>query len=372
MPRSFHDIVGACWSLICKTREGQARPIEITFHAIRYEPDQILGLVRDLSHHIATALDEEAFSFQGIVSRSPRMLKVFRLIEKVAESDVTILIEGESGTGKELIARAVHRLSLRRDEPFFAVQPARRFAETFLLSELFGHEKGAFTGATTDKPGKLETAGNGTLLLDEVSEIPLEHQSLLLRVLEQREFERVGGNRKLGFGARVIAATNVRLADRVADGRFREDLQYRLRVIPIELPPLRERPEDIELLARYFLQRLIQQTDGASKRLAPEVIEALKANPWPGNVRELRNIVDYLYFIGGDEIRLADLPADVRPAIEDGRPMTGAVQAPELADERARIADALARARYRKSEAARLLGMDRTTLWRKLKKYGIS
>ena len=315
---------------------------------------------------------EEAFGFCGMISRSSVMQSMFRLIESVADSEASVLIEGESGTGKELVARAIHQLGPAPKQPYYAVNCAT-FTGSLLLSELFGHERGSFTGAFRTQRGKLELAEGGTLLLDEVSEIPIEHQALLLRVLECRFFERVGGTVPIPLRARVISATNRPLIEAIGDGSFRRDLYFRLNVVPIRVPPLRERIDDIGLLLQYFLMK---HTGGRSPpiSISPRVLDALMAYPWPGNVRELRNLVEYFTFVCEGEARTEHLPQHflhgaeaVPPASDVGRRTS---PSPVL-DERARIVDALERAHFKKARAAALLGIERTTLWRKMKKLGI-
>ncbi len=309
---------------------------------------------------------EEAFGFCGMVSRSPVMQNMFRLIESVANSDVSVLIEGESGTGKELVAQAIHELGPAPSQPYFAVNCAT-FTGSLLLSELFGHERGSFTGAFRTQRGKLELAEGGTLLLDEVSEIPIEHQALLLRVLECRQFERVGGTDTIALQARVISAANQSLAEAIERGTFRRDLYFRLNVVPIRVPPLRERADDISLLVQYFLAQKTGE-NGPTLEVSARVHERLAAYPWPGNVRELRNLVEYFSFVCADEVRLEHLPRQFFRRTE-----TAPAPAPPVipSSERARILDALQRARFKKAKAAELLGIERTTLWRRMKKLGI-
>jgi transcriptional regulator with PAS, ATPase and Fis domain len=368
------ELVDRTMRVETRTKDGRQRPLEISFRAIGSRSDEIMGVVSDLFRfYDEIRAVENAFSFHGMISGSPSMREVFRQIDMAAGSDINVLVCGESGTGKELVARAIHNLSARRNRPFYAVNCAT-FTGGLLLSELFGHERGAFTGAVRTRPGKLEMAGDGTLFLDEVSEIPLQHQSLLLRVLEQRLFERVGGQSSIEMNARIIAATNRDLNTAVSEGRFREDLHYRLKVFPIRVPPLRERPEDIEILANYFLKRTAVARNDRLKALSPETLADLAAYPWPGNVRELRNMIEYLYFVSEEEILPKNLPSDFRKALNRG---TAAPNEDEplvdvgAAGEKTRIAEAMEKARYKRKVAAEMLGMDRTTLWRKLRKYGL-
>jgi two-component system response regulator HydG len=374
------DLADRVFRTELRTRDGHRKPVEIRFQAIRFSKDELIGLVVDRSLRKDDCGEEFGdVNFQGIISGAESMRSVFRLIEGIADSDVNVLIQGESGTGKELVAQALHRGRQRKSLPFHAVNCAT-FTGDLLLSELFGHEKGAFTGAVRTKKGRLELAGEGTLLLDEVSEIPLQHQALLLRVLEERTFERVGGAERIEMKARIVAATNVNLAEAVKEGRFREDLYYRLKVIPVLVPPLRERRGDVGLLARFFLRRLAAQDRALPKELSREVVGILERYPWPGNVRELRNIMEYLHLVGGDPLCPADLPAEIGGGGVDGT--TGGLpveRTANAADDRAvvisekeRILRALEEARYRRGGAAKLLGIDRSSLWRKMKKYGIT
>lgn len=248
----------------------------------------------------------------GLKGNSPAMQEVYKLIGKVSEEDITVLVTGESGSGKELVAQAIHYNSRRSQKPFWAIN-CTAINESLMESELFGYEKGAFTGAAAAKPGMFELAQGGTIFLDEIGDMNLEMQAKLLRVLEEREIVRVGGNRRISVDVRIIAATNKDLRKSIVDGRFREDLYHRIKVIEIKLPSLRERPEDIPLLARYFCSILAAQRRGTPKTLAEETIEVLSTYPWPGNVRELRNAVEQSYTLSRDQIILPEhLPVEVR------------------------------------------------------------
>lgn len=234
---------------------------------------------------------EEGGRFHDLVGRSSRMHQLFQLIEQVASSDLTVLVRGDSGTGKELVARAIHKSSPRQDRPFIPVNCAA-FTETLLESELFGHEKGSFTGADNTKPGRFEMADGGTLFLDEVGDIPLTTQVKILRALESRSFERVGGTQALEVDVRIVAATNRDLEELIAQGQFREDLYFRLNVVPIRLPALREHAEDIPQLAHAFLQQLAERSGGEPRGLSKGAVDRLLAYSWPGNIRELRNVIE--------------------------------------------------------------------------------
>lgn len=303
---------------------------------------------------------------QHIVGESPQMQKVLELVGSVAETDATVLIRGESGTGKELIAQAIHANSQRR---FFAIVPVNCGAlpESLLESELFGHEKGAFTGAQYRRKGKLEMADGGTLFLDEVGTISPKTQVDLLRVLESKEFTRLGGTKPIRVEFRVISATNQNLEELVEKGEFREDLYFRLNVFSISLPPLRERREDIPLLARHFLNSYSQQMNKAFSEFDPKALDLLVRYSWPGNVRELANAVERAVVVGKQPtINSEDLPLQLSG--------TDTVQVGDsLADtERAHIEKILDRTDWNVTRAAELLGIDRGTLYNKIKKYGLS
>lgn len=261
---------------------------------------------RATSRSAAPLADEPA-----LIAESPEMKKVLEIVDRVADSRATALITGESGTGKEVVAKRLHRLSPRREHPFVAVSCAA-LPETLLESELFGYEKGAFTGAETAKPGRFEVADGGTLFLDEIGEIPLSTQVKLLRVLQEREFERLGSNRPVRVDTRVIAATNRNLQRAVDEGRFRLDLLYRLQVVEIHLPPLRERPGDILPLARHFLARQSALNDRRLTEIAPDAERALLAYSWPGNVRELENVIERAVVLA-DRDAIAMTAADLPP-----------------------------------------------------------
>jgi two-component system response regulator HydG len=303
--------------------------------------------------------------YQGIVGKDARIRRVFRLLEEVAPSEATVLIEGESGTGKELVARAIHQKSPRRQRPFVVINCAA-YAQTLLESELFGHEKGAFTGALRLKPGRFELADGGTIFLDEVGEIPLQAQIRLLRVLQDQKFERLGGERTLSVNVRVLAATNKNLLAEVRAGRFRDDLYYRLNVIPIHLPPLRERPGDIPLLVRYFLRRFAGQQGKAVEDLTPEALRLLLEYPWPGNVRELENSMEHAVVLAkGGQVTPADLPAALR------QPLLTPTNTTIQEQERRLLEETLSACSWNKKLAAQRLGISRSALYQKLKRHGL-
>ena len=305
--------------------------------------------------------------FHGMVGRSARMLEVFHLVEKAAQSDAPVFICGESGTGKELVARAIHDLGPRREEPYVQVNCAA-LNESLLESELFGHVKGAFTGAIRHRQGRFEAAGGGDIFLDEIGDLPLPVQVKLLRVLETKTFERVGENRPLSVDVRIVTATNKVLPELISRGLFREDLFFRINVIPVHLPPLRERKEDIPLLADHFIHRLRVKRDKDIKGLSPETLRLFMDYPWPGNVRELKSSLEYAFVLAdGGHIEPRHLPG----ALTAG---TATVQAPEAvapAGQKELLLDALRRAGGNKSEAARILGVNRLTVLNRMRKYGI-
>ncbi|HOY68164.1 MAG TPA: sigma-54 dependent transcriptional regulator [Candidatus Ozemobacteraceae bacterium] len=251
----------------------------------------------------------------GLKGNSPPMQEVYKLIGKVSAEDVTVLVTGESGSGKELVAQAIHYNSNRASKPFWAIN-CTAITESLMEAELFGYEKGAFTGANTSKPGVFELAQGGTLFLDEIGDMSLEMQAQLLRVLEERQIVRVGGNKRIKVDVRIIAATNKDLRKAIQESRFREDLYHRVKVIEIHLPPLRSRPEDIPLLASYFCSQLAAQRKGLPKSISDEALAVLTAHAWPGNVRELRNAIEQSYTLSRDQIILAEhLPIEVRQGV---------------------------------------------------------
>jgi transcriptional regulator with GAF, ATPase, and Fis domain len=323
----------------------------------------------------------------GFIARSPAMGRIFGLIENLAHSDATVLIRGESGTGKEILARAIHAHSPRSKGPFVAVN-CGAFPAGLLESEMFGHTRGAFTGAARDRVGRFELASDGTLFLDEVGDLPLELQVKLLRVLQDGTFERLGENQMRTSKARVIAATHVNLADAVREGRFREDLYYRLRVVPIEIPPLRERREDLEPLAHALLTR-VGARQGRALRFSPDALRALLRYDWPGNVRELENVLEYAVAVcRGQTILPEDLPSggpslpprshhavdEAIPAMGPGPALASADPATPLqgrAPAKEVLRRALERHQWRRADAARGLGVSRTTLWRWMRETGL-
>jgi len=314
-----------------------------------------------------------------IVGGSPAIRALRAQIQSAAPSHGRVLIRGESGTGKELVARAIHRQSLRADKPFVEVNCAA-IPDELIESELFGHEKGAFTGATTKRRGKFELADGGTIFLDEVGDMSLKTQAKVLRVLEEQAFERVGGAEALTVDVRVIAASNKNLEEEIQHGNFREDLFYRLNVIPFEVSPLRERPEDIPVLAEHFLQLFSEEYGKRVKRLSPEALKLLLQHPWPGNVRELRNVIERMVIMAPpDIINHFDVAPSLRtrPGAASEVPAESALEwdgtLREARDhfERAFILRRLAEAHWNITRTAERLGIERSNLHRKMKAYGI-
>ncbi len=321
------------------------------------------------------------------VGRGAAMTEVEALLTRAAAGTATVLLRGESGTGKELAAKAVHDASPRHAGPFVKLHCAA-LPEALLESELFGYEKGAFTGAATRKPGRVELAGGGTLFLDEIGDIPLSMQVKLLRMLQEREFERLGGTQTLKVDVRFVAATHRPLEELVKKGEFREDLFYRLNVVPVWLPPLRSRPEDIEPLARHFLDVHARANGRAPFTLAPDALQALRAQPWPGNVRQLQNFMERLVVLsdgptltGEDVARelarqpgLMPPPAPASPTAPVAPPSSGepkTLESQRRETERQALLDALERAGDNRTLAARLLGISRRTLYNKLEEHGL-
>ena len=348
-----------------------------------FEEEEVVAVVRRalerraLQREVVFLRSELARREDGgeIVGQSAEMRKLALLIGQVARTTATVLIIGESGTGKELIARAIHRQSPRRDKPFVPVNPAA-IVESLLESELFGHERGAFTGAYQKKLGKFELAHGGTLFLDEIATLKADLQVKLLRALQEREIERVGGTRRIPVDVRIIAATNVDLKRAISGGAFREDLYYRLNVVPIAVPPLRSRPHDIPLLVDHFVRRYNQRFGKRITGLVPEALAALADYRWPGNIRELQNVVERAVVLGeGPLVHLEDLPMDVvlgERHLRDGD--APALPLSEALDqfERQVVARVLERVRWSQSEAAEILGLHRNTLLRKIAKWGLT
>ena len=321
---------------------------------------------------------EERYSVHRIIGRSKGIRNVLDLVDRAAPTNSNVLMSGESGTGKELVARAIHFASPRKDGPFISVN-CMALNPSLLESELFGHEKGSFTGAVAMRRGRFELADGGTLFLDEIGELSHDMQVKLLRVLQERKFERVGGSAEIEVDIRVVTATNKELPVEVEKGNFREDLYYRLNVVHIQLPPLRERREDIPLLTAHFAEKYAEENNGRRKNISPEALDYLSGYEWPGNIRQLENVVERcMVMAAGETIEAADLPPEIRD--EDTQLKNALDMLPvelNLADtldrlEAALIRRALARAEFVQVKAAELLGVSKSLLQYKLRKYGIT
>jgi DNA-binding NtrC family response regulator/HAMP domain-containing protein len=328
-------------------------------HAVAQEEE-----IRNLRSRIETTTE-----YCGIVGKDPQMQTIYKLIEEIAPTDTSVLIQGESGTGKELIARALHQKSLRREEPFVVIN-CSAYPSTLIESELFGHEKGAFTGAVRQKAGRFEQAHEGTVFLDEIGEIPQQAQIKLLRVLQTQKFERVGGEHTLTVDVRILAATNKDLVQEVKSGHFREDLYYRLNVIPIQLPPLSKRRNDIPLLARFFMERYATEQGKRIKEFSSGAMRLLLDYPWPGNVREFENSIEHAVVLAkGNQIEVSDLPCTLR---EKPSAVATDTKSKMMENEAKLLKEALEECGWNKKQAALQLGISRNTLYRKLKKYKIN
>jgi len=316
--------------------------------------------------------------FCGMVGHSPKMKQLFNFITNIAPYDTPVIVYGESGTGKELVAQAIHELSLRRHGPLVKVNCAA-LNPTLLESELFGHIKGAFTGAYKNRLGRFESAKHGTIFLDEIGDIPLELQVKLLRVLEQKTIEKVGDNTPIPIDARIIFATNKNLKQLVNEGKFRQDLYFRVNVIPIYIPPLRDRIEDIPFLSTLFLERLAFKTNKKPKTISPEVMKIFMNYNWPGNIRELKNCIEYAFMTCPEEIITSKyLPPDIletkniiNTPYEKGENTFLYQKDTNTNNEKHQIIETLKKTKGNQTKAAVLLGISRVTLWHKLKKYNI-
>ena len=336
------------------------KPVDLDQLELRIEKALKAHRLESEVKHLKAQLDEK-YGMNGIVGNSPAMQKVFRMIRQAAPTDATVLIQGPSGTGKELVARAIHNLSNRSKGPFVAVEFAA-ISPNLLESEMFGHEKGAFTGAVSRRIGRFEAANHGTIFLDEISEMPLELQVKLLRVLQEREFQRVGSNETVKCDIRIVAATNRDLAAYVKEGKFREDLYYRLNVIDMRLPALKERTGDVPLLVNRYLREF------GGKSVSPDAMRLLEAYQWPGNVRELRNAVEKMCVLSSSgEIGVNDVPDEMKRDV----PMTLSVSGTLGETEKAKILAVLEEVGGNRTKAAERLGISRRTIYRKLEEYGL-
>ena len=368
---------------ILQKKDGSELHVLKNAAVIKDEQGKVVGGVENLTDLSPILEKEEVISrlkkelnsedgFHGMLGKSSSMKKVFDLISSAAPSEAPAVIYGESGTGKELVAAAIHQLSSRSEGPFIKVNCAA-LNENLLESELFGHIKGAFTGADRTRVGRFEAANNGDIFLDEIGDLPIATQTKLLRVLQEKEFERVGDNRPIATDVRILAATNKDLQRLMEEGLFREDLYYRISVIPINLPPLRERLADIPLLTDTFIQRMSLKTDRAITGIDKEALDIFMHYHWPGNIRELINVIEYAFVLcPGGEISTVHLPAQF-----SGKQIPAVQKTPEsmlrhkARDSRNELIHVLQETGGNKSEAARRLGISRVTLWKWIKKYGI-
>ncbi|KJS81772.1 MAG: hypothetical protein JM58_16200 [Peptococcaceae bacterium BICA1-8] len=361
---------GYSTDVVIISKRGEFIPVEITVMPLFNTEDKIIGALEIFSdqrhlHKLYKEL-EERYSFQKIIGKNHKMQEIYEMIEAVAPYKSSVLIIGESGTGKELVAKALHYLSDRRYKPFIKVNSAA-LSPTLLESELFGHEKGAFTGAQFTHKGRFELADKGTIFLDEIGEIPISLQAKLLRVLQEGEFERVGGKDSLKTDVRVIAATNRDLSEEIKTGTFRQDLYYRINVFPIQLPPLRERKSDIPLLMDHFIEKLNTSFQKSKKGVARDALKFLLNYDYPGNVRELENALEFAFIKGkGEFIHFEDLPYFMVSNAVEGSFL-------RLEDmEKYHIQQILERCSGNKQQAAKLLGITRKTLYTKLEKYELT
>jgi PAS domain S-box-containing protein len=357
---------------------GEKVPISISTAVLKDDNGEILGAVetfRDLSaiEHLRKELSKN-YSFEDIVSRSPKIHKLFAILPDVAESESTVLIQGPSGSGKEMFARAIHNLSPRKDKNHVIINCGTLPIQLF-ESELFGYVKGAFTDAKKNKEGKIALADKGTVFFDEIGDLPMSTQVKLLRLLQQREYEPVGSAAPRKADIRIIAATNRDLKELVAQGKFRDDLYFRLAVVKIELPPLEERREDIPYLVDHFIKKFNARRGKKIMSISPDVMDILLRYDFPGNIRELENIIEYGFVVcKGSIIQKEHLPSELfRPSKEPSPdPASGRDMVGKAIDEQSRIKSALLKHKGKIAEAAEELGIHRTTLWRKIKRHNIN
>ncbi len=364
------------------TAQAERLPISVSTAVFQDEQGQIMGGVetfRDLSEIDALKRELMGKAHVGdMTSRNPKMQQFFAILPQVAASPSIVLITGETGTGKDLLARTLHDLSPHSQGPFVAVNCAA-LPETLLESELFGHKAGAFTGAHNDRLGRFAQARNGTIFLDEIGEISLAMQVRLLRVIQERTFEPLGASKSESTNARIMAATNQNLEALIQEGRFREDLYYRLNVINLELPPLRERTEDIPLLVDYFIRHFNKLQQRSVPGIAPEALSLLMAHHWPGNIRELENTIERAFILCGTKaIALQHLPETLHPRAQTLLAAPGSAHLSQTLTsahdslDRQAILDALERHNYNRTAAARALGIHKTTLFRRIKRLGLT
>ncbi len=363
---------GSVDSAVMAMKEGAADYVMKPFN-----PEEINIIIKKLFEHREIIKENiilrkelaKRFQLEDLIGKSPKMQKIFELIKTVAPTKSTVLIRGESGTGKELVARAIHNLSPRNKGPFIATA-CGAMPETLLEAELFGYEKGAFTGATSQHKGRIEMADQGTLFLDEIGDISPKTQVDLLRFLQEREFRRIGGKELIKVDTRVIAATNKNLEEMIKKGTFREDLYYRLNVITIEIPPLRERKEDIPLLIEHFLNKFNIENRKNISEISPDALELLMTYDWPGNVRELENLIEHSVVVSkGNKIGKKDLPRNVIDKFSIPKLITKDLRLEIV--EKEHILNVLSTCDWNIKKAAEVLGINRVTLYNKIEKYGL-
>lgn len=390
-PNTDSQIKGCECEMIAKS--GNHIPVMVNAKVLFSNSGEIMGILQTLTDFrtvkvlrqeieaITLKLHAEG-SFEGIIGKSSEMQKVFRMISLAAESEATVMILGNSGTGKELVATAIHNLGNRKDKNFIKVN-CGAIPETLLESELFGHEKGSFTGAYRKRIGRFEMANNGTIFLDEIGDISHTMQVKLLRVLQEGEFERVGGEKTHKVNVRVIAATNKDLLKEVAEGNFREDLYYRLRVFPLQIPPLHERPSDVPHLVQYFINRLSAKVGKLITGIEKDALTMLCNYKWPGNVRELENSIEYAFVVCQKRlIGIEDLPEEISltKTLANREPLqsndfdlhqVSPIEAKRIVRSKQRLIKLLEDCIWNKAEAGRTLGMSRTAVWKWMKKHRI-
>ncbi|MBI3803232.1 MAG: sigma 54-interacting transcriptional regulator [Nitrospirae bacterium] len=362
------------YETVLRDVNGTPIPVHIHIDLLLNDEGEVIGAV-EMIQNLGPAAPEQGekqsrpSGLRSLVGKSKKLLEVLDLVASASGSTATVLLEGESGTGKELIARAIHQMGPRREKPFIAVNCAS-LPEELLESELFGHMKGAFTTAIYDRPGRFELANQGTLFLDEIGDMSPAAQAKVLRVLQEQEFERVGGTKMIHVDVRIIAATNKDLTEAVGAGGFREDLYYRIRVFPIRVPSLRERKDDIFPLIKHFMAKFSRETGKQITNISPEALDYLLSYDYPGNVRELENMIEHAFVTSpGPTLSIEHLPKPVTPLSKGAPP---AVKKETLANqERSLMLKTLEKTHWNQVKAAEELGISRSTLWRRLKQFGI-
>ncbi|HNS15148.1 MAG TPA: sigma 54-interacting transcriptional regulator [Syntrophorhabdaceae bacterium] len=350
---------------IILTKSNKETPVDITVSILRDDKGKIIGGIESfLDDSVRVSLEKEiykSYMFDDIVGKDEKILNLFEIFSCLARTDTQILIVGETGTGKGIFARAIHNMSSRNDKPFVKVNCAALPAN-LIESELFGYKKGAFTDARNDKPGRFQSAEGGTILLDEIGDLPIELQAKLLQVLDEKMFYPLGSAEPVRVDVRIIATTNKDLQQMMKSGSFREDLYYRLNVEEIKIPPLRERAIDVPLLADHFLRQYSNKLEKHVQRVSPRAMKILLNHPYPGNVRELKHIIEHAVIVcNGDEINIDDLPLSIRKKVSHT----------PAHNEEGELLTVLRNNGWNRGKAAKVLKINRTTLWRKMKKYGL-